>query len=184
MIGQLPTALEVNGCSYAINSDYRIALLIFTAYDDPELSNEERHMTCLRCLYTDFDMIPRDDYTEALKQAFWYLDGGDISKRTINAKIIDWTQDDKIIFPAVNRVAGFEVRAVRYLHWWTFLGYFAETGEGLLSTVVSIRTKKAKGKALDKYEQEIYRDHKDMIEIKQKLTADDERELEFVKNLI
>lgn len=184
MIGQLPEALEVNGFSYKINSDYRIALLIFQAYDDDELTVEEKHMTCLNCLYTDFDMLKRKDYSTALERAIWFLDGGDMSKKSVNAKIIDWTQDEKIIFPAVNRVAGFEVRSIRYLHWWTFLGYFSETGEGLLSTVLSIRSKKAKGKALDKYEQSIYREHRELIDIKHKLSSEEQAEIDFVNSLL
>ena len=184
MIGQLPETLEVNGLSYRINTYYRIALLIFQAYDDPELNVEEKHMTCLNCLYTDFDMLQCNDYATALERAIWFLDGGDLPKKSAHSKIIDWEQDEKIIFPAVNRVAGFEVRSVPYLHWWTFLGYFSETGEGLLSTVLSIRNKKAKGKTLDKYEQSIYREHRELIDIKHKLSSEEQAEIDFVNSLL
>ena len=51
MIGTLPRALEVDGVNYAIRSDYRVALLIFEAYNDPELNESARHSACLECLY-------------------------------------------------------------------------------------------------------------------------------------
>ncbi len=53
-----------------------------------------------------------------------------------------------MIVPAVNKVAGKEIRTVPYMHWWTFFGYFMESGECLFNTVVGIRSKKAKGEKL------------------------------------
>ena len=183
MIGELPTSLEAGGVKYAIRSDYRIALLIFQAYEDPELTQQEKHMTCIRCLYEDWQQIPRNDLADALKSAFWFLDGGDMPKKDQHAKTLDWEQDEKMVFSAVNKTAGFEVRAVEYLHWWTFLGYFAETGEGLLSTVMSIRNKRAKGKKLDKWEEEFLREHRNLIEIRRRLTKEEQAENDFVDSL-
>lgn len=68
--------------------------------------------------------------------------------------MIDWEQDAGIIFPAVNRIAGFETRGCQIIHWWTFYGWFMEIGDGLFSQVLSIRQKLSKGKRLDKWEQE------------------------------
>jgi hypothetical protein len=183
MIGELPTALEVGGISYPIRSDYRVALLIFQAYEDPELSAEERNLICIRCLYEDVCKIPRADLGEALQKAFWFLDGGDIPSVDNHVKTFDWEQDEKMIFSEVNKVSGFEVRAAGYLHWWTFLGYFSGIGEGLLSTIMSIRNKRAKGKKLEKWEKEFICEHHDMINFRQKLTKEEQEELDFVNGL-
>ena len=52
---------------------------------------------------------------------------------------------------------------------------------------MSIRAKKAKGKKLDKYEREFYITHRELIDLKPKLTAEEEQELkeelEFIDNL-
>ena len=40
MIGVLPKALVVNGISYPIYSDYRVALLIFDMCDDDDISDK------------------------------------------------------------------------------------------------------------------------------------------------
>jgi hypothetical protein len=187
MIGRLPKELNVNGTERAIRSDFRVALLIFQAYNDPELSEQEKAWVMLDCLYEDLDSIPQEDYQEAHDQAVWFLDGGiqeDDAKYRSSKKVLDWEQDEQIIFSAVNKVAGKETRAVDYLHWWTFLGYFNEIGEGLLSTVISIRQKKNKGKKLEKYEQEFYRENKTLIDIKTRLTAEEQAEKEYLEKLL
>ena len=100
------------------------------------------------------------------------------------AKIIDWEQDERLIFPAINKAAGFETRSVRYLHWWSFLGLFGEIGEGLLSTVLSIRQKKAKGKKLEKWESEFLREHKDTVLLKKKYTKEEQEERDKINALL
>ena len=51
MIGRLPKELNVNGIDRAIRSDFRVALLIFQAFNDPELSDQEKAWVMLDCLY-------------------------------------------------------------------------------------------------------------------------------------
>lgn len=79
--------------------------------------------------------------------------------------------------PAVNSVAHTELRALPELHWWTFWGYFMSIGESLLSSVINIRLKKAKGKKLEKCEQEFYRENRKIIDIKRPRSEQEEREL-------
>ena len=181
MIGVLPTSLSVDGKDYPINSDYRIALLIFEAYNDPELTQQEKSRVCIECLYKE---IPRN-FSEALKQAVWFLDGGNMPKpEKAPKKLMDWEQDESIIFPDINKVAGYETRSVDYLHWWTFLGFFNEIGEGLFAQVMHIRSKKAKGKKLEKWEKEFYREHREMIDLKNKLTAEEQAEVDFINSIV
>ena len=79
MIGRLPTTLNVNGIDRAIRSDFRVALLIFQAFNDPELSDQEKAWVMLDCLYVDFENIPPEDYQSALKGCL-VLDGGTIQE--------------------------------------------------------------------------------------------------------
>lgn len=71
-----------------------------------------------------------------------------------------------MIIAPINRIAGCEVRALEYLHWWTFMSYYREIGDCLFSQVVSIRDKKARGKTLEKQEKEFYRRNRDLIDLK------------------
>lgn len=81
-------------------------------------------------------------------------------------KVMDWEQDEPILFPAINQVAGCEVRSVPYIHWWTFVGYFMEIREGIFSTVLGIRQKMAKGKHLEKWEREFRRNNKRSVTLR------------------
>lgn len=175
MIGLLPKTLNVNGVKREIRSDFRVVLNIFVAFNDPDLTDKEKCEICVRSLYKELYNIPAEDMQEAVNKAYWFVGGGDSSQTntTEDIKVLDWEQDESIIFPAINKVAGTEIRSLDYFHWWSFLGLFNEIGEGLLSTVLSIREKKAHGKKLEKHEKEFYKKHKAMIDIREKLSAED-----------
>ena len=183
MIGQLPKTLTVGGRRLAVRSDYRVALTILQAMNDEVLTDRLKAQVCIKCLYERPGDIT--DVREALERAAWFLDGGDMPKREHSARIIDWEQDEGIIFPAVNKAAGCEVRALEYMHWWTFLGYFGEVGEGLLSAVLSIRSKIADGKPLDKYEREFLRRNRSLIVLQtaEEKAAEEETE-DFLKTIV
>lgn len=175
MIGALPKTLTVGGKVCKIRTDFRVALTIFEAYNDPELSPRDQAAACLKCLYE----TPPPDIAEALRQAAWFLDGGGCVKlKPLPVKTIDWEQDESMLFAAVNKAAGQEIRALDYLHWWTFLGFFSEMGECLYAQILNIRQKRARGKPLEKWEQEFFRSHKELIMIRKKLTAAEQAELE------
>lgn len=181
MIGLLPKTLDVNGEQYDIRSDYRVALLIFQAYNDPDLSEYEKTAICIESL---FKKIP-GDWEEALEKASWFLDGGNIPKsEKAPKKLMDWEQDESIIFPAVNKVAGYETRSVEYLHWWSFLGLFNEVGEGLYSQIMNIRSKKAKNKKLEKWEKEFYSEHKELVDLEKRYSVQEKAEMERINKIL
>lgn len=187
MIGELPTELTVGGKKYAIRSDFRVALNIIQAMNDPDLTDSEKCFVCLKCLYADFESLPGENKQEAAEKAYWFIGGGDTPKSEHDVKTFDWEQDESIIFPAINKAAGYETRAVKYLHWWSFLGLFGEIGEGLFSQVTYIRRKMAKGKKLDKWEKEFVREHKSLITLKTRMSEEDRRKEDedaaFIKEL-
>lgn len=181
MIGELPKALEVGGKSYEIRTDYRVALMIFQAYNDPDITQIEKALTCLECLFKE---VP-DNAEAALEKAAWFLDGGsNVKLKELPVKTIDWEQDESLLFPEINKIAGTEVRLLDYLHWWTFLGFFSTMGEGLYTQILNIRQKRAKGKRLEKWEIEFFNSHKEMIIIHEKLTEEEQAELDAEDQLI
>lgn len=180
MIGSLPESLDVNGKEYAIRTDFRVVLLIFQALNDPELSEQEKASVILGSLYKN--EFP-EDLQEAINKAAWFMDGGQTFKGS-EKRVMDWEQDEQMIFSAVNKVAGYETRAKEYIHWWTFLGFFNEIGEGLFSTVVNIRKKRNKGKKLDKTEEEFYKHNREVVNLKRRLSKEEQRELDEVNRLL
>ena len=170
----LPRALEFAGRRWAIRADYRQVLTILEAFDDPELTDAEKAYVCLHNLYVDFGQIDPGDYGEAYRAAVEFIDCG--AEGGGGARMMDWEQDAPIIFPAINHVAGYEVRSVEYLHWWTFIGMFMEIKDSTCATVFSLRQKKARGKKLEKYERDFWNSNKSICVLKRKETEDDKAE--------
>ncbi len=152
----------------------------FRILQDEELDEDERILACLVVFYdglSDIDDIQQlGDIEEAVKQMFSFFDCGkqDTPGLKTDVKVIDWDKDALLIISAINNVAGKEVRAEKYLHWWTFMSYYMAIGECSLSTVVNIRRKIAKGKKLEKYENEYVRDNPDLFERRMDLTKEEQ----------
>lgn len=184
MIGRLPTSLEINGRMYDIRTDYRDCLVIIQAFADKELTKQEQAYVLLNCLYKE--PISMEISEEAYKKGIWFLDGGKNldSNTPSRPPVYNFEQDEQMIFSAINKVAGYETRSVDYMHYWTFLGYFNEIGEGTFSTVVSIRDKKNRHKKLEKWEQDFYKNNKDLIDFKKTYTAQQEAERDEVRKLL
>jgi len=167
----LPYTLDVNGKQRSIRTDYRDILTIIKALNDPDLDEAAKAYVLLNILYTD--TIPEPDMEKAIRVGFSFISAGIPDDGKPKPKLMDWEQDAPQIIPAINRVAGTEVRALKHLHWWTFLGYYMEIGESQFSNIVSIRAKKAKGKKLEKYEQEFYQENRAIIDLKVKQATEE-----------
>lgn len=185
MIGKLPTTLEINNNIYKIRTDFRTCLLILQAFNDEELNSLEQRLILLNCLYMDFKDMPDTDYEEAINRGIWFLNCGDTVNKPVSRKpLYDWEQDEQMIFSAVNKVAGKEVRTVPYMHFWTFIGLFNEIGEGMFSFIISIRNKKLKGEKLEKHEKEFYRNNKEIIDLRRRYNAQEKLELQVLDTLL
>lgn len=170
MIYSLPTSQTLGGKEYEIRSDFRAVLDICAALNDPELSPAEQAEVALTIFYTNVEEIPPEFLKEALERCFDFIACGEENPKRRSPKLMDWEQDFKHIVPAVNRVLGQEIRALPYLHWWTFIGAYNEIGDCLFAQIVGIRSKKAHGKRLEKCEQEWYRANRNLVDFKRNYT--------------
>lgn len=174
MIGALLTALEVDGGTFTIRTDFRDVLRALEAFNDPDLSETEKIYICLANIYEDFEHMKPNIYQEAYEKAIWFIDGGTEQREDKpSPKTMDWEQDERLIFPAINKVAGYETRASEYIHWWTFLGYYMEISDGIYSSVLAMRSKKAHGEKLDKAEQKWWAQNKDICVLKKRLSQEE-----------
>ena len=119
--------------------------------------------------------MPPEDYTEAVNQCFAFINLGEAQKAVKSGpKLLDWQQDFPLIVAPINRVMGTEIRALEYLHWWTFIAAYNEIGDCTFSQVVGIRNKRAMGKPLDKGEREFYRKNRELVDFQKKYTSEDD----------
>lgn len=176
----LPQSLCIGGKDYGIYGDFRDVLEIFSYFQDESLPEFLQWEIALGLFYKE--EIPPAHKQEALEKLSLFLSGGREEKP--GPKLLDWEHDAAVIVADVNKVAGAEIRAMPFVHWWTFLAWFHALGEGQLSAVVSIRSKLARGKKLDDGEKEFYRLHKDRIDLPKRYTPSQQAERERLLSLL
>lgn len=172
----VPTSLEIGGVFWKIRTDYRAILDILMAINSTEYEDDEKFYIFMDILFEDFEHMPQELWEEAYKAGVKFIDMNEEDDSVKRPKLMDWEQDATLIVPAVNKVIGKEVRAVEYMHWWTFMSAYMEIGESSFATVLSIRKKKKEGKKLEKWEQEFYRENKSVIDLKRKLSEEEREE--------
>lgn len=177
----LPDSAEIGGVRYPINADYRDILEIFRHLDDPDQPEYIRWRIALALFYEGD--IPVEHRQEAMEYLAEFIVCGEKNARP-GPKLLDWEQDAQVIVADVNKVAGTEIRAIPFLHWWTFMAYFNAIGEGQLSTLVFLRDKLSRGKKLEKWEQDYYRKNKTRVDMKKRYSAEDLAEQERLKKLL
>nr|DAH76937.1 MAG TPA: hypothetical protein [Caudoviricetes sp.] len=171
----LPESVEVGGVEYEIRSDYRAILDICAALSDPKLGEQDKALVMLGIFYPEFSEMPPEHYREAVEQCLRFINCGDDQREARpSPKLVDWEQDFKYIVAPINRVTGEEIRALEYMHWWTFIAAYYEIGDCTFAQIVRIRSCKAKGKPLDKSDQEWYRSHRDLVDFKVTYTEADD----------
>lgn len=188
---ELPTSVRVNDKEFHIrnNGDFRMVLDCFNALGDEELGEDYRVLASLIIFYNELNSLEDCekylDYLEELTvKMYWFFNCG--QKESPGAQtskiLVDWDGDSQIICAAVNNVANVEIRALPYLHWWTFMGYYLSIGESVLATVVSIRNKIVTHQKLEKWEKEFKRDNPEYF-IWRSSSVDDREAEKIIKEL-
>lgn len=176
----LPTEIDIDGITAKIRNkcDYRVVLDVIGALTDVDLSDEDKLKCALYIFYESLDNI--SNFDRAIEEMLKIVGGGENDETSGNrSPIMDWEHDFKLIVPPVNRVLGYDIRTPgKYTHWYTLLGGYMEIGDCTFATVVSIRSKRQKGKKLEKWEVEYLREHKKEIDLPKRVTAEEQAELD------
>lgn len=175
----LPTRAVIEDRVYQIHSDYRDVLELLRWLDGsaaPELDPGERWYVAMRLFYPDFGAMPRQDWAAATQFLLEFLAAGRPEPDRRGPRLLDWQQDAPLIAAGIRQATGQEVRALPYLHWWSFLSAFDAIGEGAFATVVAIRDKLRRGKKLEPWELDFYRTHRAAVDLRPAPDADDEAE--------
>lgn len=170
----LPTRLTVGGKLVGIHSDFRDILDILRRLSDESEPLFIRWRVALALFYEEEPAS--EDLPEAMQKLSDFIACGQKPSPNALPHLLDWEQDAPLIAADVNKVAGCEVRALPYLHWWTFLSYFHAIGEGQLSTLLRVRSKLRRGKKLEAWEQDYYRQHRELVECRPPLSPAEQAE--------
>ena len=170
----LQTSVKIGQASFEIRNkgDFRMVLDCFAALNDDELTAEEQMYSALIIFYEKITcvedlLVYRKLLVPLYHEMMKFFNEGEAETRsnTGGYKLIDWEKDSNLIISAVNNVAKTEIRALEYLHWWTFMGYYMAIGECTLSTIISLRYKKAHGDKLEKYEKKFISENPQYFDI-------------------
>ena len=188
MVGDLPKSVIIDGEEWDIRTDYRDILKVLLAFNDPNIENAEKIFICLKVIYEGFSEMPEEEYEIAFREAIRFIDYDlpESKRKGRNIRMMDWEQDGNMLFAALNKVAGREIRSLEYLHWWTLMGYFMEIPtDGVFGSILRLRQKKHTGKKkLDKAEKEFWSNNRELCEIKPKLSDEEKAAKERLKKLL
>lgn len=176
MMWDLPVCVEIDGRCHAIRKrcDYRVVLDVISALNDDELTGDQKIQCALIIFYENISEI--ENIECAISEMFKIINCGENQESQENKpRLMDWEHDFPQIAPPVSRVLGYSVRdPQKWTHWYDFVGAYMEIGgECTFSTIISIRSKRAKGKKLEKWEEEYLRENRKMVELPKKFTTEE-----------
>ena len=166
---QLPRQAQFGDEIYPIDADFRNMLHIIAVLqrdDDPLFLRWYVACGLFYCRPVPDEYLP-----QAARFLADFLKAGAPEPQN-GESLLDWQADADLIVADINKAAGQEIRSLPFVHWWTFLGWFHAIGQGQLATVVSIRQKLRRGKKLEDWEREFYRENKARIDRRPALDAD------------
>ena len=178
----LPLQAQIGRKTYDLNADFRDVLEVMGYLQDPALPEFIRWQVALG-LFFQQEVAPEDS-REAMEYLCWFLTGGCPDSDKPGPKLLDWQQDAPAIVSDINRLAGQEIRSLKFLHWWTFLSWFHGIGQGQVSVLVSIRDKLRRGKKLEGWEKEFYRQNRERIVLKKRYTPQELEEKQRLEKLL
>ncbi len=180
-IYSLPEVAEFGGRKYGLNTDFRNILKIFSQLERQELPDIIRWRIAGLLFYSP--ELQEEDYEAGLLYLAEFLQPGETSASK-SRKMLDWQADASAIIAGVNAASGQEIRLLPKVHWWTFLSWFHAMPPGELSTRVSIREKLQKGKKLEPWEQEYYRQNKQAVDLKPAYTQQENEEIKRLNAIL
>lgn len=146
LIDEMPTSVQVNGISVAINSDHRSCMRASIALIDTDISDCEAINLCLGALFPDPYSIY--DWDAALHAAAEFLRGvpvpelpGRAGKGKSPERAYSFLYDQEMIYAAFRQQYHIDL-AFETLHWWHFRALMNNLRGNHMADVIHIRTAK------------------------------------------
>ncbi len=187
LVDRLPTKVHISGEDYSADTDFRTALSIILAFEDMDLTREEKCMIMLDLFYIDH---PKEDIKGAIDMAIKFLNCGESDSDSVGGnpapprRLYSFEKDAKYIYSAIKQSHGVDLEAVDYLHWWKFCYMFADLREDcFFHKMIYLRKQKQIGK-LSKEEAQAYAQMKDVLDLPKQYTTEELEEMEEVKRIL
>jgi Bacteriophage Gp15 protein. len=163
----LPEAVEIDGETYDLDTDFRTGIDVMMAFEDAELTLQEKAAIMVRLLYKQ---LP-DNIEEACRLAVKFLNCGEKSKECDEGespdRLYSFDRDARYIYSAIKQSHGVDLESVPYLHWWKFCYMFLDLNkDSFFTQIIDLRRKYLQGK-LNKEERELYTSLRDILEMPQ-----------------
>ncbi len=160
----LPTKILIKDKTFAINYDYRTVIKIILAFEDSELTINEKTYIMLKLLYKK--EIPDDCLEEAVRKAVKFIDlGKNIKDDKPVQRVFSYQKDGNYIFSGINQTHHIDLETMPNLHWWKFMALFMDMGtECTFNELIYYRKRKIEGK-LTTEEKKKYREIEDLVSL-------------------
>ena len=179
-----PETVEINTTEYRLNTDFRACLKIIMAFEDNELTPQEKQLILLGNLYS---VVP-NDLEAALDCANWFLNGGKTNATNTDEespRVYSFAKDGNFIYAAFRQTHGIDL-ATANLHWWTFLALFMDLGQDTTFCQLTALRKRLKTGKASKEERAAAREMGDIIDlpdIDNRTLDEKELESEFLRKV-
>lgn len=181
LTNKLPQAVLINGAEVEVKTNFRSCINIILAFEDVNLTQEEKIYVLLKNLY---GYIPENNIEEYVKKGIEFLNcGEEIVEKENHKRLYSFSQDSKYIYVAMKQSMNVDFDN---LHWWDFVNYFMALDEkSFFSRILYLRQQKNKGK-LTKEEKKYWNDNRNILELKQEenYNFDEKESIEEFKKLL
>lgn len=178
-------SVDISGKIYQLNTDFRTCLKIIMAFEDNDLTPQEKQLILLGNLYS---VVP-NDLTAALERANWFLNGGKENTPDENptspVRVYSFAKDGNFIYAAFRQTHGIDL-ATAQLHWWTFLALFMDLGQDTtFCQLTALRKRLKTGKASKEEKAAAYEmgEMIDLPEVDERTLDEKEAENEFLRKV-
>jgi hypothetical protein len=158
----LPETIEIATTEYPINYDHKTCLRVIMAFEDNELTPQEKQIILLSSVYAG--TMPMD-VKQAIEKAHLFLNGGAIGEHESDGmRFYSFAKDANLIYAAFRQTHGIDLQTAN-LHWWQFLALFMDLGQDTtFCQLVALRKRLKTGKAT-KEEMQAAREMHDLIDV-------------------
>ena len=177
LINSFPTKIKIDDNIYDINPNFKNCLMIIKAYEDEDLTIQEKHLIMIKRLYKQMPL----NIEKAIIKGIKFLNCGEETPQEpkILKRFYSFEKDSKYIYSAMNQTHHKDLE-YEDMHWWKFCLLFLDIGKDTtFSNILALRQKRSKGKST-KEEKKLFTESREILDLN--YTKEDSDEVsEFMK---